>query len=127
MEAIFFTVMTTFQRHRNRHRHSMAGRTIFIGCPKSASYISIIPCDGHREDVEYLVKNTYVGMTDQCRCKNCSIILVDCGMDTETREYSGICWYTIWSLSKYAIALRLAPLYRKISIANHRILLYDID
>ena len=33
-----------------------------------------------------MVKNTYVRMTDQCRCKNCSIILVDCGMDTETRD-----------------------------------------
>ncbi len=85
MEAIFFTVMTIFSVIGIATVIQwLAGR--FLSDAKNQHLISIIPCDGHREDVEYLVKNTYVRMTDQCRCKNCSIILVDCGMDTETRN-----------------------------------------
>ena len=79
MEAIFFTVMTIFSVIGIATVIQwLAGR--FLSDAQNQHLISIIPCDGHREDVEYLVKNTYVRMTDQCRCKNCSIILVDCGI-----------------------------------------------
>ena len=48
--------------------------------------ISIVPCKGHEEDVEYMVKSIYAQLKQQHPCKSCRIILADSGVDEETKK-----------------------------------------
>lgn len=84
MEVIFFTVMTIFSVIGLASVvRWLSGR--LLSEDKNQQLIFVIPCGGHREDLEYAVKSTYSHMTEQCRYQNCHVILADCGMDEETR------------------------------------------
>lgn len=61
-----------------------------LGGAKKQYLLSIIPCKGHEEELEYLVRNAYSRLSGLCSSGNCCILLVDCGMDEETREICGL-------------------------------------
>lgn len=44
--------------------------------------IRVIPVGGHRTDMEYIVRSAAA----QCKCAGCRVLLLDTGMDEETRR-----------------------------------------
>ena len=48
--------------------------------------LSIVPCKKEEENLEYAIKSIYLQLKSQNHCKDCRIVLVDCGMDDETRK-----------------------------------------
>lgn len=61
-----------------------------LGGAKKQYLLSVIPCKGHEEEIEYLVRSTYSWLSSRCSGGACCILLVDCGMDEETREICGL-------------------------------------
>ncbi len=48
--------------------------------------VSVIPCKGNEEEIEYIVKSAYSRLKEQYRCKECRIIIADSGIDPKTRK-----------------------------------------
>ncbi len=48
--------------------------------------LSVIPCKGHEENMEYLIKSAYSHLKELYPCKSCRILLVDYGIDAETKR-----------------------------------------
>ncbi len=53
--------------------------------PSKARCVVLYPVKGHREDVEYLLRALLKRM-DRGEARHLRIIIVDCGMDEETRR-----------------------------------------
>lgn len=50
--------------------------------------VSVIPCKGNEEEIEYIVKSAYSRLKEQYRCKECRIIIADSGIDQKQEKYA---------------------------------------
>ena len=56
-----------------------------LGGAKRQLLVSLIPCKGHEEELEYLVATALTRLGSHCSGGSGCILLVDCGMDEESR------------------------------------------
>lgn len=83
-EAILFTVIAFLSVIGIADLIRMLIEKILNGAQKQY-LLSIIPCKGHEEELEYLVRNAYSRLSG-LGSSSCCILLVDCGMDEESRK-----------------------------------------
>ena len=87
-DAILFTIITILSVIGIADLIRLLTEKILGGAKKQVLF-SIIPCKGHEEELEYLVRNAYIRLSSH-GSGSCCILLVDCGMDEETREICGL-------------------------------------
>lgn len=55
-----------------------------LGGNRKQIVLSVIPCSGHEEDIELVIRSAYTQLG--AAGSNSCILLLDCGMDEETRN-----------------------------------------
>ena len=84
-KAIFLTALTVLAVIGLADLIRSFSAWVLSGCRRQF-VLAVIPCRGHEDDIEYIVKSTYHRLKEQYRCRGCRIILADGGLDAQTRK-----------------------------------------